>query len=382
MSNNLNIAYLSSNNPQNKKVWSGTHYSIYKALTQFSHVDILGPYEPTLKLFIFKVLNQFYLKCFNKRINYRHSHFISKAYAKYFNLKLKLKKIDVIIAPAASCEIAHIITDIPIIYITDGTFSGCLNYHKGLTNLTKKSKEEGNAIEQLAIQKSKKIIVSSEWAANSVIQDYTKNKEDVVIIPFGANFEKIPFATELLFEVPTIWKLIFVGVYWDNKGGDIAYNAFKLLIDNGYQIELTILGCVPPEYVNHPKVKIISFIDKNSEEGQEEMKALYQQHHFLLLPTRFDCTPIVINEASAFGTPSLVADTGGVAGHLKHGKNGFIIPYEDNGDKYAETIEYFITHTTSYVELRKSTRELYDSCLNWNHWKIKIEQLITSSICE
>ena len=373
----IKIAYLSSNNPTNKKVWSGTHYSIYNALQSIAIVNILGPYEPKIRILLLKILNQIYLKLFNKRISYRQSKFISKGFAKYFNKKLTLQHYDFIVAPAASSEIAYIETSIPIIYITDGTFASCLGYHKSLTNLTKKSIKEGNEIEQLAISKSKTVIVSSAWAANSVKNDYKKNNVDIKIIPYGANFENLPLANELNFTVPKVWKLFFVGVYWESKGGDIAFNALKLLADKGYDVELTILGCVPPEKTQHTHLKVIPFIDKNSIDGQEQMKAIYKEQHFLILPTRFDCTPIVINEASAFGIPSLIANSGGVEGHLKNNINGFLIDYEDKGMNYALKIEALINNPEAYINLRKQTRKLYEEQLNWQHWLKEFEKIIS-----
>jgi len=375
---NIKFAYLSSKDPKNKKVWSGTHYSIYKSLQSIGDVTILGPYEPKWQVFFSKILNQIALRFFNKRISYRHSKLVSKGYANYFNSKLKNESFDYIIAPAASCEIAYIETKTPIIYITDGTFAGCLGYHKSLSNLTKKSVQEGNLIEQLAIIKSKTIIVSSQWAANSVKNDYKKIESAIQIMPYGANFEETPRTEELNFVAPKVWKLFFVGVYWETKGGDIAYNTFKTLLDKGYGVELTILGCKPPEEFNHPKMTVVPFIDKNIVDGQKQMKDIYKQQHFLILPTRFDCTPIVINEASAFGIPCLVANSGGVAGHLKNNENGFLLPYEDKGNGYALKIEEFIKNPTAYINLRKQTRSLYEEQLNWQHWTNEFQKMITT----
>lgn len=373
----LKIAYLSSENPNNKKVWSGTHYSIYKSVSTLGEITILGPYQPQFRLFWAKLINQVYLKFFNKRFSYRHSKFISKGYANYFNAKLKGKNFDYIVAPAASCELAYLETTIPIIYISDGTFASCLNYHDSLQNLTKKSIEEGNFIEQQAIKKSKYCIVSSEWAKKSMINDYKANPDKVKIIPFGANFDLLPSNKEIDYTLPTEWKILFVGVYWKNKGGEIAYNAFKLLLEQGYNVSLTVLGCIPPDEFNHPKIKVIPFIDKNDAKGQEELNHIYKQHHFLILPTRFDCTPIVINEASAFGMPSIIANTGGVAGHLKENKNGFLINYDDKGKGYAAAIENLINHPQEYLNLRIETRKLYDDLLNWNTWTLEFKKLFT-----
>lgn len=312
-----------------------------------------------------------------KRFAYRHSHFISKGYARYFNSRLKHKTYDFIIAPAASCELAHLNTSIPIIYITDGTFGGCLNYHKALSNLMPFSQQQGHQIEQLAISKSAYVIASSEWCAQSVRQTYQQPKVNVV--PFGANFDALPAHHEIVpKEVPTTWRLLFVGVYWESKGGDIAYACFRHLLQKGYSVSLTIVGCTPPQSIDRTNLTIIPFLDKNEAHDQLALKNLYATHQLLILPTRFDCTPIVINEAAAFGMPCLVADTGGVAGHLKVGENGYLLPYSDKGTGYARYVESWIQTPTVYLDLCRKTRQLYEQQLNWDSWTRAFEKIVST----
>jgi glycosyltransferase involved in cell wall biosynthesis len=372
----LRFAYLSADDPRNKRVWSGTHHNIYKALNSLGEVTILGPFLPNSRLFLTRILNQLSLKLRGKRIGYRHSTFISKGYADYFNKKLKEGDFDYIIAPAASCEIAFVETKTPIIYITDGTFASCLNYHKALSHLTKRSITEGNLVEKKAVDKSKTIIVSSEWAANSLRKDYQCPENKIHIIPYGANFELLPNRNEINFSIPEKVKLLFVAVYWEDKGGEIVWNAFQILEKKGYDVELTILGCEVPEHVKSERVKKIPFIDKNDAEGQKKLHSIFLQHQLLILPTRFDCSPIVINEASAFGIPCLVAKTGGIEGHLQNGKNGFVIDYNDKGEGYANIIERLLNDKNKFSELRKSTRSLYEEELNWEHWKTELTKIL------
>jgi glycosyltransferase involved in cell wall biosynthesis len=181
-------------------------------------------------------------------------------------------------------------------------------------------------------------------------------------------------------EKPADWKLLFVGVYWENKGGEIAYNCFRELTEKGYPVELTVLGCIPPEQFSHQKMKVVPFIDKNSDEGQKKLFEIFLQHQVLILPTRFDCTPIVINEASAFGIPSIVTKTGGVEGHLKNGVNGFLVDYNDKGKGYAEQIEKLIKDPEQYIALRKSSRRLYEDKLNWDSWAEEFKKIIAPVI--
>ena len=75
--------------------------------------------------------------------------------------------------------------------------------------------------------------------------------------------------------------------------------------------------------------------------------------------------------------PSIIANTGGVAGHLKENKNGFLINYDDKGKGYAAAIENLINHPQEYLNLRIETRKLYDDLLNWNTWTLEFKKLFT-----
>lgn len=378
----LKIAYLSSNDPTDKKVWSGTHYSIYSNLKKTpADVTILGPFEPKIALMIGKIITGLSQLLFKKRYNYRHSYLLAKAYGKYFNKKLNAGNYDIIIAPAATCELAFVKTNIPIFYISDSTINLSLNYHKSLTGLLSFSEKETKKIENLALRNCTKIIVSSNWAAKSLTEDYGISKEKVNVLPFGANMELLPSKIEVETKPASeICKLLFIGVYWESKGGDIAYNCFLGLLKMGIDTELTICGCTPPENVIHPKLKIIPFINKNSNEGMQQLYSVFLNHDFLILPTRFDCTPIVICEASAFGLISIIADTGGVTGHLTTGKNGFLVPYTDTGLGYASIIASIFNDKEKFNQLKISSREEFESKLNWDVYGEKLSQIITATL--
>ena len=376
----LKIAYLSSNDPTDKKVWSGTHYSIYTSLKKLpADVTILGPYEPKIAAFIGKIITGLSQLVFKKRYNYRHSKLLAKAYGKYFNQKLSAGSYDIIIAPAATCELAYVKTTIPIIYISDSTINLSLNYHKALTGLLVFSEIETKKIERLALNNCSKIIVSSNWAAKSLIEDYKIPNNRVEVLPFGANMELLPTKKELEEKVVSqTCKLLFIGVYWESKGGDIAYNCLLELLKMGIDAELTICGCTPPEYVSHPKVNIIPFINKNSKDGMKKLYSVFLNHDFLILPTRFDCTPIVICEASAFGLISIISDTGGVSGHLTVGENGYLVSYEDKGLGYATSIATIFKNKEKFNQLKKSSRQEFENKLNWDVYKEGLRKIINS----
>ncbi len=377
----LRIAYLSVNDPLNKRAWSGTHNSIYLALKKhLGEVVVLGQPKPGMLVSIGKLVTGLLQQITGKRYNYRHSLWLSKQYARFYEKKLQHTTYDLLVAPAASCEIASLTTTIPIIYISDTTFACSLNYHKSLCHLIKLSIREGFQIEQQALNSSSLIILSSEWARRPVIQDFHMPLSKTRVIPFGANMNALPSAQEVHARAySSTCRLLFMGVYWESKGGGIAFNCLLHLLEMGLVAELTVCGCIPPPQFTHERLKIIPYIDKNTKEGQLQIAEIFNNSDFLVLPTRFDCTPIVFCEASAFGVPSIAAATGGVAGHIAEGVNGFLVDYADKGEAYARIIFRLFNDKTTYANLRKSSRNYYENFLNWELWAQKLKAALSEN---
>jgi len=378
----LKIACISSYDPLDKGVWSGTPYSIYRALLKHvGEVDVLGPCTPQWQLNMGKIRNRLARLFTGKRYNYVHSFSLANAYSRYFSKKLAQKKYDLIVAPSASSVIARLVTDVPIVYITDSTVQVSLNYHDNLSNLLPSSVKESLVVEQAALNNSSLCLFSSQWAARSAEEYFKIPSSKMKVLPFGANFELLPAAKDIKYDkLPEVWELLFVGVYWESKGGEMAFNCLVKLLDMGVKARLTVCGCIPPEKFRHQAMEVIPFLDKNKPEDAKKLSVLFERANFLLLPTRFDCTPIVICEASAYGIPTLCADTGGVKGHLKEGVNGFLIDYEDKGDLYAKKIMEIIMDPTAYFTLRRSSRKIYDESLNWDIWAMQLKPVLEALV--
>lgn len=368
------IAYITVSDPNDRHSWSGTDYYIFTTLKKnYKSVEALGPDEPKLITFLCKVIHGFSLYFFKKRFDYRHSTIYSKACARLFDKKMSNRKFDLVVAPAGIASIAYLKTTVPIVFVGDRIIGNAINYHTILNNLWKWSEQQSITTEKLGLNKAKLNILSSHWAADYAMNDYKMPKEKFLVMPFGANIDRVPTADFVMNNciVTNECKLLLIGTYWKNKGADIAFNALKLLLKKDVNASLTIVGCLPDEPTDHEKLTIIPFLNKNTPQGLKKLEELYLSHSFFILPTRFDCTPIVFCEASAFGLPILSANTGGVAGHIEENVNGFLIDYDDNGELYAKKIEELWGDKKKYLELKKSARDLYDKKLNWDSWATK-----------
>jgi glycosyltransferase involved in cell wall biosynthesis len=369
------IAYLTSNDPRDRRSWSGIHYFMAQALQRHcGDVSLLGPINPPFKLAA-KICDRVLRKATGKRYLYTHSAWLSKDIAQIVERRLSAEQFDFIFAPAGATEIAHLDTKLPIVYLSDGTVSLISNYYPEFSNVLASSLREAEMMERLAISKATAIVYPSRWAAQSAMNDYNADERKVHVIPFGANLVHPP-ARDMVLTRPTSerCRLLFVGVDWVRKGGDVAFKAMLALEEMGVPTDLTIVGCTPPKGITHKNLYVTGFLDKNNPIDSDNISRIFLESSFLVLPTQMECFGIVFCEASAFGLPIITTDTGGVSGAVAKGENGYLLPASATGRDYAETICRIFSDGKLYQELRINCRGAFEERLNWEKWAEAIQQ--------
>lgn len=275
---------------------------------------------------------------------------------------------DIVFSPAGSVFLAHLEAEIPIVYLSDATFRLMVDYYPDFTGLSPHYREAADAMERAAIRRAALLIYPTHWAAESAIRDYGADERKILIAPLGANFLDEDISSPERGPEDGICRLLFVGVEWPRKGGAIALNVQRLLLERGIAAELTIVGTRPPEPIDLPGVHCIPFLDKSRPEDRERFRELYQTAHFFLLPTRSECFGIVFCEAAAYSLPVVTTRTGGVPEVVRDGENGFTFPSEDDGRMYAARIAEIWADGERYRSLRASSRAAFETRLNWDAW--------------
>lgn len=372
----LRIAFLTTSDPFNRQSGSGIFYYMVQSLQKHCG-EVLCPGPIKIKEHLpGKVLNKGTSLILKKRFPYDLSFLLARHYAQIATRYLQNNPCDVIVAPRGTVNAAFLRTDIPLVLVEDATFALLHNYYPHYSNLLSRSIAEAHTITSQAFQRASMLIFSSTWAAQSAIKDYCINIEKVQVIPFGANIELAPEPQTVIAKSRSSHcKLLFVGVDWERKGGDIAFETLLCLEKQGMEAELIICGCRPPRAITHKRLSVIPHLNSNDTQQRKALAALYAQADFLLLPTRSDCTPCVFCEANAFGLPVITTSTGGVTSVIKDGINGFALPYNARGEVYAEVIAHTYHNTQLYTELRRTSRAMFDTYLNWDVWGLSMQDL-------
>lgn len=375
----LKIGVVTSFNPANKHNWSGTPHYMVKALRAFnSELTIVGPFKPRVAV-LGKIVNGLTKSILGKKYDYQRSIWLSKVYSGLTRKQLEGKDIDLIFGISCAPYLAFYYPDKPLIFTADATFSVMAEYYEGFSNLLDTCVKHSHSIADSIIQRADLLLYPSAWAARSAVRDYGASEEKVHIVPLGANLDDddIPERDLILSKKRgKKCRLLFIGVDWKRKGGEIAFDTLRCLNESGVETHLTICGCIPPAGFSHDKMQVIPFLDKNDPVQRQKLNNLFLNSDFLFVPTRSEAYGLVFCEGNAFGLPAISTDTGGVSGIVRNGENGFLLPYEANGTDYAQVIAEIWNNDTRFHSLVRSSRLAFEQRLNWQVWGAKVNDLL------
>jgi glycosyltransferase involved in cell wall biosynthesis len=140
----------------------------------------------------------------------------------------------------------------------------------------------------------------------------------------------------------------------------------RLLRDRGIDASLTVVGTTPPQ--TDLPVETIGFLNQQVAEDLERYRSLWREATFLFMPSRAETFGAVYAEAAANGVPSIALDIGGVGDAVVDGENGRLLPRESDAETCARTISEMLDAPDTYELLVRSSRDRYETTLNWNVW--------------
>jgi glycosyltransferase involved in cell wall biosynthesis len=366
----MKIAYLTNYDSNDIHKWSGLSYYIRHSLAK-SGVEIL-PINCDVPLSLwYKIKSKIINNVSNRKSQFELYHTYLKLIAAKAEKELQGKSFDLIFSPG-SLPLAYLNTDKPMAFWTDATFDNMVNFYPYWTNLTEHCFNEGNKAENLAISKASLIFYTSDWASESAIYKYGANRGKVKTISFGANLDTISSEEDIhdfismRFQKKTI-ELLFIGVNWESKGGERALETVIKLREKGYEANLIVVGCnIPKRHKSKEFLKCYGFISKKSKKGAQLLHDVFKSASFFILPTSFDCVPVVFAEACSYGLPIISTNVGGCCSIVRNGYNGYCLDRDFFTDTAAARIIYLSNSKSIYEKFSLNAYNLYLQELNWD----------------
>lgn len=374
----MKISYITTYDATDIHNWSGLGYYISNALAnQNAEIEYIGNLDVQSDLWL--NMKRMYYHLANKSYDISRDPNVAKGFSKQAESRISLDS-DIIFSPG-SIPIANIKSNKPKVIYTDATFAGMINYYDNYSNFCNETIRQANLLEQKALDESSLVIYASDWAAQTAINHYKVNPDKIKVVPFGANISEEKNIEEIKKIVKNRSRLechlLFIGVEWQRKGGDIAVEITERLNELGLKTTLHVVGMnklpihnLPDFIINH------GFISKSSPEGIRRMEQLFEENHFLLVPSKAEAFGLVYAEANAFAMPSFATKTGGITTVIKDDINGKTFSLDALVDDWVKYIFTSFTDSKRYHDFCLSSYAEFKDRLNWNIAGISLMKLL------
>ncbi|EOR24552.1 group 1 glycosyl transferase [Clostridium sartagoforme AAU1] len=368
----MKIIYACEWNKNKETTWSGTTYSLLSSIKNKVRVEELD-LSPSLPI---KILN----KILGLRIRNGNISFVNtlNTFNRYFfqkkiNNALLNNNKDVVlqIGDYGKCKNqSYIYQDLSVdslVYFREN-FPELFKY-SGYENISYKQLNK-RLEQQIEIYNNcQGILTMSKWLSNNLVEYTGIPKEKVHWVGAGINLDK----NKINNCEKDNRRILFVGRDFKRKGGDLTYNAFKILKDKYIKdAELYVAG--PTDWPLDEKIDGVTFLGDLS---YAELSNYFNLCDIFCLPSRFEAYGLVFIEALTYGLPCIARNEFEMKEFINHGENGYLID-EDNPEKLAILMKDLLVNETIKKNVIKN-RDFYINEYSWDSVANRITSIINNN---
>ncbi len=380
----MRVLYIfTSKDSSDRGAWSGTMYQAFKGLERAGFdVDYLCAMRDYRESFLDKLLCTYWLRIpakFGKSTRMDESFYSVRLFRQTLR-SVDYSRYDIIFIPTHIAIVNAIPRNInaKVVHLVDATVDSLFGYYSEFSNLMWHNYREAHILGKRAFRRSDMIIASSDWCKRNAIDSYGVSPDKISVVEFGANIDKndIPAQPKKIDGNKAI-NIYWSGVNWERKGGDIALEACRELINRGHKVEFHITGMrsLPSVVTDLPWVHNHGFLNKNNPREYRRLIEIMAAQDIFLFPSKAECSSIALCEANGFGLPCFVYDTGGTANYVVNGVNGYMLPLDASGKDFADKIMASIREK-ELDRLSLGAVNRYKTNLNWDVWTRKVKSVI------
>jgi glycosyltransferase involved in cell wall biosynthesis len=222
--------------------------------------------------------------------------------------------------------------------------------------------KEEQIILQEVYKKCARIFFTNYHDIEKVQKDLNLTISNAVVVRNPVNLKDkttVPLPEDKLIQMAMVGNLVTV-----HKGQDIALNVLKNRIWETRGWHLNIYGSGADENYLKKLRNENNLADRVSFHGQiDDIRAVWQKNHILLMPSRMEGMPLAIVEAMLCGRPCVVTNVGGISEWIEENRSGFIAE-SITPDSFEKALERAWQHKDQWKEMGKyaheRARHLYD----------------------
>lgn len=222
--------------------------------------------------------------------------------------------------------------------------------------------------EQQLICASDQIIVCSDYMKDVLTSIFYAKNDKIAIIPNGIEPVVNEFNTEDIFPELRHKKYIFsIGRIVKEKGFETIIEAAAIAKEKELDCFFVVAGKGPMLETYRKQVSnrnIESHITFVGYVTDEQRNALIAGSELAVIPSLYEPFGIVVLETMIMGKPTIVSNTGGMKGIVKHLHTGLLMTPGD-AKSLLEQIAFLVTHPLKTEEIGKRGRQIVISLYGW-----------------
>lgn len=342
------------NNPMN--TWSGTSYSLRKALEEKFDVIFIDLHEGK----ILRLLDKLSIQIGKKYRSYVFGpvHDILLQMKARFLLR-KYKNIPVLeIANEVKIRNPYYLyQDLSLVVLPEiqskmkeKKLSSCGGLRMELSDQELNRKIDVQKDIYFSVNKT---FFMGKWVEEEMKKLYPEISEKFLAVGGGINNE---FDGDITSNKNNSKNIVFVGIDFERKGGQLVLNAFKMLRNIMPDVKLIIAGPEKEEVLKrvgkeNKNIEVLGKIDR------KKLSEIFYNASLFCMPSEFEAYGLVFPEALSFGVPCIGRNSYEMKHFIKPGENGYLID-SDNAEDLAKLMCKALQNTTMKLELEKKVSEI------------------------
>lgn len=219
---------------------------------------------------------------------------------------------------------------------------------------TERARKQREEVERKYYRGALCVFTAGPQAARSVMDDYGVPESRVRAVGGGVNFDPLP----LVMSRRSGQRVLWVGLDFERKGGDLLLAAFRVVRRRFPNAELVFAGATPPSI--EPGVTAAGVV-----RDRVEMAELYRNADIFCLPARHEPYGLVVQEAMAFGLPCVVTETGALSAIVEDGETGRVVA-EASGEGIADALIELLSDSAMSTKMGAAGRAKVERELTWS----------------
>lgn len=366
MKNKLIVMY--EQDPKNpKNSWSGTAYQLHEALKAYYDVIFIDSSDSKY----LKVLKILAKRIEKEKVSTFLKPLYEKLHKKEINRKIKKYRDIPVLEIAENVNVDndfYLYRDMAYAcypYVLDKFKDDKNDYGHGmLKHISKDVLNKRILDEEYLESKAKKTFVMGKWIERILKEKYPNISDKFLAVGGGLNNEFININVN---NKNYSKKILFVGIDYLRKGGDLLVEAFKILKEK-YDNDAELIIAGQEVNINYEGIRCVG------KKSREELSKLFEDANVFCMPSRFEAYGLVFIEALCYGLPVVSIDDYEMHYFVENEKNGYLIKKYD-ANELAKALHKAINNKEMMNYVRDNTNVIKDN-YSWD----KVAKIIKEEI--